>query len=68
MTVILRFVSREILREAEMDPTLSYMIKHDMPLNRQTWIDLNYGGEVPDPWTAEDEDEVPGPWQRWEEQ
>jgi hypothetical protein len=67
MAKILRFVSWEILRDAKMDPILSYMIKHGMPLNRQTWMDLNWGSEVPDPWTAEDEDEVPRIWQHHDE-
>src|SRR5271163_3931794 len=30
-------------------------IEFGLPLNRQTWIDVNWGSEVPKPWTAEDE-------------
>ncbi|HEV3444711.1 MAG TPA: hypothetical protein VG099_08720, partial [Gemmataceae bacterium] len=67
MAKILRYVDRQLLYAAKMSPILAHMIKHGMPLNRQTWIDLNWGSEVPDPWTAEDEDQVPRPWQRWEE-
>jgi hypothetical protein len=38
------------------------MIKHGIPLNRETWITMNYLGHPPDPWTAEHEGEVPAPW------
>ena len=57
----------DILFQAKMDPILNYMIKNDMPLERQIWMDINYGSEVPDPWTAEDEDQVPRIWQHRDE-
>jgi hypothetical protein len=53
---------------AETDPILAYMIKYGMPLNRQTWMDLNYGSDVPTPWTAELEGEVPRPWRHGSEE
>lgn len=61
-----RPIPPEPVRVARMSPVLAHMIKHGMPLNRQTWIEVNYGGdsEIPKPWTAEDEAEVPAPWRR----
>jgi hypothetical protein len=29
------------------------------PLTRETFIEINWNGEPPDPWTAEDEAELP---------
>jgi hypothetical protein len=34
-------------------------------VTRENWIDLNWGREIPDPWTAEDEGEVPEELQDW---
>lgn len=51
-----------LLHEAKHSPVLAAMIKEGLPLNRQTWIDLNWGSEVPKPWTAEDEAQIPLPW------
>lgn len=42
------------------DPVLETMLKDNMPLNRSTYIGLNWGGK-PDPWTAEHEAEIPEP-------
>lgn len=52
-------IDPDLLWEAQHNPVLDYMIKHGIPLERQTWLDLNWGSEVPKPWTAEDEDQVP---------
>lgn len=59
-------IPSQLLQAAQTDPILSYMIKHNMPLNRKTWIEVNYGGdsEIPEPWTAEDEAEVPAPFRK----
>jgi hypothetical protein len=56
----------EILEAAKHSPVLAAMIKEGLPLNRKTWIEVNYGGdsEIPKPWTAEDEDQVPSPFRR----
>ena len=61
-----RRVAPELLLAAKTSPVLAHMIKNGMPLNRQTWIEVNYGGtsEIPKPWTAEDEDQVPRPFRR----
>jgi hypothetical protein len=61
-----RRVDPELLHAAQHNPMLAYMIKNGLPLTRQTWIDLNWGGDTPKPWTAEDEAELPEPWQRVE--
>jgi hypothetical protein len=39
------------------------MLKNNIPLTREHYLALAYGGELPDPWTAEHELEVPGPFQ-----
>ena len=57
-------IDPRLLDEAGHDPILARMIRHGMPLNRQTWIDLNYGSDVPKPWTAECEEQVPRVWRR----
>lgn len=61
-----RKIHPALLQAAKTDPILSYMIRHGLPLNRKTWIEVNYGGnsEIPKPWTSEDEAEVPGPLRR----
>ena len=35
------------------------------PVTRQDWIDLNYGRDVPSPWTALEECELPEELQDW---
>lgn len=54
-------INPELLQAAKHSPVLAYMIKNGLPLNRETWIEVNYGGdsEIPKPWTAEDEMQVP---------
>ena len=59
-----RAVHPTLLQAAKTDSILSHMIAHGMPLTRQTWIDLNWGSEVPNPWTAEDEAQLPPPFRR----
>jgi hypothetical protein len=61
-----RRIAPELVRAATTDPVLAHMIRYGLPLNRKTWIEVNYGGdsEMPHPWTAEDEMEVPRPWRR----
>ena len=52
-----------LLRAAEMDPLLNSMINRGCPLNRETWIDLMWGADIPKPWTVEHEKDVPEFWQ-----
>lgn len=35
------------------------------PVTRQNWIDLAYGVDVPSPWTALEECELPAELQDW---
>jgi hypothetical protein len=35
------------------------MRKHGIPLTRENWIEANWGKQVPYPWTAEHEAELP---------
>jgi hypothetical protein len=56
-------VSREVPREeaekyAEHDAPLLHMLQHNMPLNRETYIAMNWPDE-PEEWTAEHEEQVP---------
>ena len=48
---------------AKSDPTLAYMIKEGLPLDRETWMDLDWLGHPPKPWCIEHEMEVPEFWQ-----
>ena len=57
-----RHIDPELLEAARQSGTLRRMIRRGVPLTRQMWIEMNWGGDVPKPWTAEDEDEVPEPW------
>jgi hypothetical protein len=52
-----------LLRAAEMDPLLDSMIDRGCPLNRETWVDLMWGADIPKPWTVEHEMDVPEFWQ-----
>jgi hypothetical protein len=56
-------IDPELLQEARHDPTLEYMIKHGIPLTRERYINLNYLGHPPKPWTAEHEGELPTAFQ-----
>ena len=47
---------------AESCPTLAYMIQNGLPLNRETWIGLSWGGHSPKLWCIEHEIEVPEFW------
>jgi hypothetical protein len=44
-----RQIPPELRRDAKTDPVLAHMIEFGLPLNRQTWIDVNWGSEVPKP-------------------
>ena len=47
------------------DPVVELLLAAKVPVNRQNWIDAAYGHEVPEPWTALEEDEVPEELQDW---
>ena len=38
---------------------VDFMKQQGIPVTRENFIDINWGAEVPDPWTPEDEDEIP---------
>ena len=44
---------------------LATMRRLKMPITRQSYINLAYGEEVPDPWTPEDETMLPEELQDW---
>jgi hypothetical protein len=52
---------------AAMSPTLAYMVKRGLPLTRENFIELAYGGDRPEPWTAEHEADIPYPFQHTED-
>lgn len=56
--------SPQLLEEAKRNHMLAYMIKNGYPLDRKTWIELNWAGETPNPWTIEDEEQLPPSFQR----
>jgi hypothetical protein len=48
------------------DPISDWLEKMGEPVTREAWIDVNWMGEPPDPWTAEDEAQLPEELQRKE--
>jgi hypothetical protein len=47
------------------DPLVELMRAAGQPVTRQNWIDLAYGVDVPSPWTALEECELPEELQDW---
>jgi hypothetical protein len=47
------------------DPVSELLRAAGMAVTRENWIDVAYGDEVPDPWTAEDESDLPEALQDW---
>jgi hypothetical protein len=41
------------------DSLLKWMKQHNVPIKRETYLQLAYGNELPDPWTPEHEAELP---------
>jgi hypothetical protein len=54
-----RRIDQRILEAAEHDAIVAHMITHDAPLNRRTWMELNYGSDVPKPNSVETTGFVP---------
>jgi hypothetical protein len=44
---------------------LDLMREAKIPITRENYISLNYMGEIPQPWTAEHEHELPRELQDW---
>ncbi len=55
----------ELARLRGTDPVLDGMMRRKEPLTRDMYLALNYGPDLPVPWTAEHEAEVPAPFQDW---
>jgi hypothetical protein len=49
----------------ETDPIVKWLKELNIPVTRQSFIDLNWGDNVPDPWNAEAEYEIPTELQDW---
>jgi hypothetical protein len=49
----------------DQDPMVALLRAENVPVTRENWIDLSYGHEVPSPWTAECEAELPEDLQDW---
>lgn len=47
------------------DPVIALMLSAGITPTREGWIDLAYGNDIPDPWTTENEVEVPEELQDW---
>ena len=53
----------ELTRLSGGDPVLKGLLARGGPVTRERYINNAYGADVPDPWTAEHELEIPGPLQ-----
>ena len=49
----------------ETNPIVKWLEELKIPVTRQSFIDLNWGDNVPDPWNAEAEYEIPEELQDW---
>ena len=47
------------------DHVVALLRAEGAPVTRANWIDLAYGNDVPDPWTAEDECGLPESLRDW---
>lgn len=47
------------------DPIVKWLKELKIPVTRQSFIDLNWGDNPPDPWTGEAEHEIPVELQDW---
>lgn len=53
-------IPRELAqRHAASDPTLADMLRKGVPLSRNAYLTMAYGGDVPEEWNAEHEMDVP---------
>ena len=50
--------------QTSMYPVLDLMREEGLPLTREVYIQLNWWGEKPHPWTAEHEEELPPQFRR----
>jgi hypothetical protein len=50
----------------ETDNVVALMRAAGVAITREAWIDCAYGSEIPDPWTFEDEAQVPEELQDWD--
>ena len=49
-----------------MDGVLRFMKQHNLPLNRETYLELAYFGNPPEQPSAEEEAELPEEFRVWE--
>ena len=54
-------IDPRLLEAAKHSDILRHMIENGLPLTREKWISMAWGGHPPQPWTAENEEEVPAP-------
>jgi len=47
------------------DPIVQLLQAAEVEVTRENWIDANWGAEIPDPWTAEHEADLPEELQDW---
>ena len=47
------------------NPLIQTMKNHGTPITRENFIELNWGEDIPNPWTAEDEEEIPESLRDW---
>ena len=49
------------------DPVVTWMKANDVAVTRDNYVALNWGHDAPDPWTSEDEMELPEQLQDWDQ-
>ncbi len=47
------------------DAIIDWMVANNVPVTRDEWIRLNWGDDVPDPWTDANEMELPEQLRDW---
>lgn len=57
----------ELQTQSGSDPVLKMMLSRGLPLDRETYLAFSYPDNMPNPWTAEHESELPEPFQQPQE-
>jgi hypothetical protein len=55
----------DIIEFPHNDLVVQMMPRYNIPMTRENYLQIAYGGDLPDPWTAAHEDELPAPLQDW---
>jgi hypothetical protein len=55
----------DIIEFPHNDLVVQMMHRYNIPMTRENYLQIAYGGDLPDPWTAAHEDELPAALQDW---